>query len=443
MHVIVPRVGGMVWTDTKDSNLASTQFIPLYFGSGFTHGTTNMTVRFHLPAGVQPDEPRWHESPSGFPETPVTYNDEEGRVVYEWNNPTAAPDKQYIFGASFPRQYVDTAVIQQSPSWFSTALTAVVGFLCNPVVLVIGFIILVVGLSSRANARRRMKYLPPSMQVEGVGIKRGLTAVEAAIVLETPLNKVLTMMLFGLVKKRALIVLKDNPLQLEAVQPALEGLQPYETAFLGAIKADGALDESKLRTVVVDLVKEVNGKMKGFSRKESVAYYRDIVKRAWQQVDAAATPEVRGQLFGEGLEWTMLDDDFGKHTADTFSQGPIFLPVWWGNYRPWGHAVPAGSSAPSAAPGGPLVPSAPVHMPTLPGADFASTIVRGVEGTAGRIVRSITDFTGGVAKTTNPPPAPSSSGGSRSGGSSGGHSCVCACACACAGCACACAGGGR
>jgi len=438
VRVLVYRVGGMVWTDTDDNNYASTNFAPLYFGSSYTFGTTDMTVRFHLPPGVQPEEPRWHKSPSGFPEEPATYNDEEGRVVYEWNNGAAEPDREYRFGASFPRTYVDAGVIQQSPSWFSTALTAVTGFLCSPVVIVMGFIILVMVLSARANARRRMKYLPPTMQVEGVGIKRGLTAIEAAIVLETPLNKVLTMTLFGLMKKGALTVLDDDPLRVQANEPVPEGLHPYETDFLAAVKSDGALDEAKLQKAVVALVKGVNSKMKGFSRKETTAYYRDIVKRAWDQVNAAETPEVRGQIFGEGLEWTMLDDNFGRRTQDTFSQGPILLPRWWGYYRPWGQAVPAGPSS-----GGALAPAGPVRVPSLPGADFAASIVRGVEGTAGRIVRSVTGFTGGVTQTTNPPPKPSSSGGSRSSGGGGGHSCACACACACAGCACACAGGGR
>jgi hypothetical protein len=207
---------------------------------------------------------------------------------------------------------------------------------------------------------------------------------------------------------------------------------------LEAIKKDGSLNESKLQKTVVALVKSVNSKLKGFSRKETVAYYRDIVRRAWEQVGAAETPEVRGQVFGEGLEWTMLDEDFGKRTADTFREGPILLPTWWGYYRPWARTVPIGGRS-----GGAAVPSGPVRMPTLPGADFAASIVRGVEGTAGRIVRSVTGFTGGVTKTTNPPPKTSSRSGGWSGGSSGGSSCACACACACAGCACACAGGGR
>ncbi len=441
LHLVFPSIGGLIY-EADDRDYAGLEFSPFYFQSNVVHGTTDMAVRFHLPPGVQPEEPRWLNSPAGWPqEQPDTYHDRDERIVYEWLNPAARPDKEYKFGAYFPRRYVAASAVQKQPSPLLGILSALGAFLCNPVVIVIAFIVLAIVFSARANARRRMQYLPPSMQVEGVGIKRGLTAVEAAIVLETPLNKVLTMALFGLLKKGALVVLDDNPLKVQVAEPRPEGLQPYEGAFLDAVKADGTLSEPKLRAMVVDLVKGVNSKMKGFSRKETVAYYRDIVRRAWEQVDKAETPEVRGRVFGDGLEWTMLDSDFGKRTEDTFRQGPILLPTWWGGYRPWVHGAPAAGPAPS---GGSPMPSGPIQLPTLPGADFAAKIVRGIEGTAGRIVRSVTDFTGGVTQTTNPPPK-TSSGSGRSGGWSGGggHSCACACACACAGCACACAGGGR
>ena len=42
-----------------------------------------------------------------------------------------------------------------------------------------------------------------------------------------------------------------------------------------------------LQKGIVDLVKSVNKKLKGFSRKETVAYYKSITDRAWQQVTAA------------------------------------------------------------------------------------------------------------------------------------------------------------
>jgi hypothetical protein len=108
----------------------------------------------------------------------------------------------------------------------------------------------------------------------------------------------------------------------------------------------------------------------------------------------------------------------------------VFVPVWWPSYSP---ARPAAAPAPVA--GGKA--GGTVSLPHLPGADFAASMARSVQNSAGALVGNIGSFTQGVAKTTNPPPITRSYGGSRGGG--GG----CACACACAGCACACAGGGR
>jgi hypothetical protein len=119
-----------------------------------------------------------------------------------------------------------------------------------------------------------------------------------------------------------------------------------------------------------------------------------------------------------------------------FRDRPVVIPHWWWFYRPWGastgHARPS-TPMPGGAGGG-----TPVTLPTLPGADFANTVVSGVENAANTVVSSVESFTSRITGKTNPPPKRSSSSSS---GRSGGYSC--ACACACAGCACACAGGGR
>ena len=191
-----------------------------------------------------------------------------------------------------------------------------------------------------------------------------------------------------------------------------------------------------LQSMMVELVKSVSAKMKGFSRKETVEYYKDIVQRAWAQVEAADTPEVKSEKFAETMEWTMLDKDYDDRTRRTFT-GPVFVPTWWGRYDPsFGRAATA--SVPSSMPGMNVHTGTPGGARGLPGSSFAASVVGGVQSMASGVIGDVGAFTGGVTKTTNPPPPPSkSSGGSRGGG--GG----CACACACAGCACACAGGGR
>jgi hypothetical protein len=179
--------------------------------------------------------------------------------------------------------------------------------------------------------------------------------------------------------------------------------------------------------------------MKGFSRKETVDYYKNIIDTAWQQVASAGTPEVKSQKFDENIDWAMADKGFEDKTRDVFHSGPVFVPSWWWRYDPMlshqpmstTHTASTMPSTPSSSQGGSF------SMPTLPGGEFAAGMVVGMQNFAGNVVGNVTDFAGSITNATNPVPKTTSSGG----GGGGGHSC--ACACACAGCACACAGGGR
>jgi hypothetical protein len=302
-----------------------------------------------------------------------------------------------------------------------------------------------------------MSYLPPKIKVEGVQVKKGLTAVEAAVVAETPLNKVLSMILFGLVRKRIVTVQFTKPLKLEVLKknwrrgdesedlmkaiyaPGLpfdefaeegeEGVswvkaRDYELGFLSAIDRFGSLSEDKLKDMLIRLIRSVQRKMKGYAARPTAAYYQEIVDKAWQQVSEAETPEV----IDENLEWAMLDRDFEKKMTKTMEGRPVLVPVWyWGYGGQYGGGVPAGAA--QAVPGGSF---------TLPGSEFAHNIVSGFESAADNIIGDVTSFRGRVTAVTNPPPRLGGVGWVGGGGGSGG----CACACACAGCACACAGGG-
>ncbi len=435
VHVSVGRVSGVLYKDSKDSNYASAVFAPLYFQSNVVTGTTDITVIYHLPPGVQPEEPKWHAAPAGFPSEPATAFDPQGRITYTWRNPNANGETQYKFGASFPKSYVpaDSIVTVKRPSIsISSDTIGVMFFLCFFGFFFFGIPV----LTMVSNNRRKLKYMSPRISIEGHGIKRGLTAVESAILLEQPLDKVMTMILFGVIKKNAAQVITREPLKVGVISPLPDGLHDYEKNFLKAFEDDNAKTRRNLlQEMTVKLVKSVSEKMKGFSRRETIEYYKSIMERAWQQVEAADTPEVKSQKFDEALEWTMLDKDYDDRTRRVF-HGPVIVPHWWGRYDP---------SYPRSAPASSGMPSTPISMPSvprLPGSDFASSVANGVQTFSQKVIGNVTDFTSRVTNVTNPLPKPSSSGyrGGRSGGG-GGRSC--ACACACAGCACACAGGGR
>jgi len=432
VHVVVGRVDGMFYPDSDDENYASSEFSPTWFGSQYVHGSTDLTLVVHLPPGVQPEEPRYHLPRNWVgADAPITGIDSQGRVTYTWNSPAASASSQYTFGASFPASYIPAAAIvrQSFLDSLNIDFDSIIGSLvcCGFAFFMFGMpIISIVG-----GQRRKLQYLPPKIAIEGHGIKRGLTAVEAAILMQEPLDKVMTMILFGTLKKDAAEVIKRDPLDLKVATTLPEDLHEYERNFLTAFQEEKKGDQRReLQAMTVKLVRSVGDKMKGFSRRETIDYYKSIMERAWQQVDAADTPEVKSKMFDEALEWTMLDKDFDDRTRRTFT-GPVFAPHWWGRYDPTWSGTGGGMAAPS-------IPSVPGGRGGLPGSAFAASMVQGVQTMSSSVIGNLNSFTNGVTSVTNPPPPPSrsSGGGGRSGGG-------CACACACAGCACACAGGGR
>jgi len=439
VHVTVWGISSVLYTDSDDSNYASAVFSPTWFGSEFLYGSTDMQVTFHLPPGVQPDEPRWHASPSGgWPSEPVPTLDADGRVAYSWRNANTNGYTQYKFGASFPKSYVPENTIYAPGLLERLGIDpeAVTGFLCCGGMF--GLIVLIIWAGSSSARKRKMKYLPPKIRIEGHGIKRGLTAVEAGILMEQPADKALTMILFAVLKKDAASVVARDPLKLEVTEPIDEKLRYYERDFLQAFAEKNDRErKKKLQDLMIKLIRSVSKKMKGFSHKESVAYYKGIMRKAWKQVEEAETPEVRSEKYDEHMGWTMLDKDFDQRTEDVFRTGPVFVPIWWHRYDPGWSRSRSVTPKPVATGGRSGSGRSAPSMPSLPGGEFAASVVTGMQGFASDVVGNVTSFTDRITNKTNPVPKSSSSGWSSSGGSS------CACACACAGCACACAGGGR
>jgi hypothetical protein len=276
----------------------------------------------------------------------------------------------------------------------------------------------------------------PQISVEALGAMRSLTAVEAGVVLDQKPVRVLTMILYGLLLKRKAAVTETAPLiKLKKLEsPAGEpttALRYYEIDYLKAIEPDGTLNETTLARTYLGLTDTVNQKLRGYSREDTVNYYRSIVNQAWTQVAQAGTPELKGDAVDKNIEWLLADEKFDERFKTAFPPDIVILPMpGWGWY--WGGPhLPTGQQR--------IPTTTPTEAKPIPGQDFANNVVRGLETASNNIVKNVQDF----ANRLIPAQAAAASEQSVRSKSSCVCAChACACACACVGCACACAGGG-
>jgi len=359
---------------------------------------------------------------------------EDGRLAIYWERQNLSLNQKYDFGVSFPKEYVQSYV---------TKPTGVVAFLqqYGPALLIFGVSVCVIG--AVVYVARKRQYLKPAISMETLGIRHGLTAVEASYLLGLKPTEIVTEILYSLLRKRAIWVESTVPaLKLKVMRP-FQGktgtpetpLRYYEIDFLNAIKEDRILDEEKLAQTIMFLRDSVEEKLRGYCRRDTIDYYRKIVARAWEQVEQAGTPELASKAYDEQLLWLFLDPNYQSRTQTAFRDkafepSPFWLWYWYG-YR---HYHPKPTYEPNIE-----APAKAAKPPTIPGADFANNIATAVESTSNKIVTNLEKFANAIV----PMPAAKAS-------TQPAHhrsSCVCACAacacvCACVSCACACASGG-
>jgi hypothetical protein len=295
-----------------------------------------------------------------------------------------------------------------------------VALYASPILLPLGGVLL--GTSRFGKAR----YVPAMVSVEGGGIKRGLTAPEAAALLEVPAEKVASMVVFGLAKKNMIKVSGDPPTfdVLKPPEPA-PSLHEYETMALIKLKDSKVtlLSEVDLGPVVKEVVRLLVQRMAGHNVEETKEYYRQIVSRAWEEVKEAGLDEAQYQKkVEEKVDWMLLDPNFGTR----------FRPVET-RYRTSGSTGGSGLRIPDFSGSGGTGPGI---------GNVAAGFAGWMENTAGSIAAKVAPAREGLIDLSGLDRAMASKGGSGGGRSSGGGG-SCACACAGCACACACAGGGR
>ena len=249
--------------------------------------------------------------------------------------------------------------------------------------------------NEHALSRRKNKYLPAIAQVEGGGIKRGLTAPQAAVLLELPLGKVLTLVIFGLLKKGLVTMTSENPLTVEVAEPyrtsrgkrmkiaSKEGIaiHNYEQPFLDRLLAEKGtpVEKVKLDSPMKTLIVGTAGRLKGFDLSDSKDYYQRIVKRAWREAESIGEIEERTEAVDRNFDWMMMDPDWSGRFNTWGSGGYHYHPSWSRS-----HSSGGGASTPSS----PSTPATPSTAKTSFG-EVASSFTGWAETTSNNLTSAI------------------------------------------------------
>ncbi len=416
---LLTNVGHMIWEDEDNPGNVGMQFTPCWWEDAYIN---ELRIAVVLPEGVTRENvtctPNWNN----------TYIEENRFVIY-WEKHDLQPSEQFPCGVSFPKEYVEYYNVRGKGIDWSIAGWVILG-------------VLAIGVCSVVIVFRKRGYIRPILRIETLGVRRGLTAVEASYLLDFPPTKIVTEILYSLLMKKAVWVKATTPaLKLEVMKQFKDKtgtyetpLRYYETSSLKAIKKNGTLDEVKLAETIMQLRDTIETKLRGYCRQDTIAYYKNIVAKAWQQVRQAGTPELASKAYNENLLWLLMDKNFESQTKGAFSD-KVFKPEtdWWWYWYGYTYYYPKPTYKP--------LPATTKPPPTIPGAEFANNIVTSIEKTANNIVANIEKFANSIL------PAPPPSQHTSRQPAHDGASCVCACAscacvCACVSCACACASGG-
>ena len=418
----------MVYKNELKKGTVGIKFRPTWFDPDYQRGNTGeLKCRIFFPEGFTNESEavylKHHQWDSLYMDS------ETGRLVASWNRTNVDPrdqeDGDYDIGAGFPRQYVDKYYEHDfweklGDVWYATKWYAVKLAPCWIATLVIT---LFVGMNIHSRRKMAKDYFEPKMSVAGAGPRRDLTAVEAAVALERPLDVVATMILFGLMKKGKLeIVSYEKPMKL--MKMSHEADYAYEIDYLNSIKIrgvtcaledPGTIDRVGLRVTLVGLVKSVQKKLEGFDFKATKRYYEKICEEAWRQVKEARTPEEFAADFSDCSAWMLLDENYEDRIEDDYSFHPWYssyhYPPHYHHYF-WYHRYHHSSG---------LGGTGRTLQQML--SNYTSTI----KSANSNLISSMKSLGGEVTRLTHPAAFSSGSGGG------GGGGCACACACACAG----------
>ncbi|MGD6806308.1 MAG: hypothetical protein ACQCN4_05055, partial [Candidatus Bathyarchaeia archaeon] len=230
-YTITTNVAGMIYDDTMNLGNFGMQFIPQWISDTPIH---DVRVQIVMPPDVTVQDVKTTQN---FYNGTSTV---EGKVAVYWEIGDIGANQKVQLGVSFPSSAMPNYVPSATPSsdGFDVDMVEVVVFGIAAVVFVLFIAVFVLVYRSS----RKASYSSPKVSMETLGIKRGLTAVEASYLLDMKPPQIVTEILYSLLQKRAVWVTETKPsLRLQLLPPyenktgtKENPLRYYEIDFLQA-----------------------------------------------------------------------------------------------------------------------------------------------------------------------------------------------------------------
>lgn len=211
--------------------------------------------------------------------------------------------------------------------------------------------------------RRAAHYQEATVLAEGGGIKRGLTAPEAAVALDLPSRNVVASVLVAMHRKGMLIARDNSHLVLEvapdfqmrqaitdvqkraatrraAAQRHRAVLHPYEEPFLELLEENAGkpLKEINFAAPLRALAQHTEQRIGGYDLEGTRTYYRKHLGRARHDVLRISEGQDSARLRDHHLEWLLLDDEFGHLYRD---YQPEWIPAGEQGVESWAAKIKA------------------------------------------------------------------------------------------------------
>ncbi|MBU1878124.1 MAG: DUF2207 domain-containing protein, partial [Chloroflexi bacterium] len=196
-------------------------------------------------------------------------------------------------------------------------------------------------------------YQPPEIEIETFeqpGLVPDLDAVEAALYVGNS-AKAIALIVLALVQRGVLNIVNRDPLQLEVLSSATQGLADYEQALVDGIAEDGTIP-SEVQSQVIKLVSaHLSTKLWNADPQATRQTYQQRAQDAWTEYEQAE-PDQRPQVWEQQYPWITL----------------------WPEYRP----LPETGGAPAPVPRPVGEGPAPALSPILVGADQMAGVLEGL-----------------------------------------------------------------